>query len=219
MPQGICQSLLAELMPSRWRGLLLNAAHPFWQAGGILLATSAQWVTSSSNATGVAANASIVAAANATVETDELRLFGVTTSFATLAMLSAAPSVAIAILIFVAVEESPLWLHHARGQRAGFAAAARLAARQDWPRRPRAALASRDSAATSKAVSSSSDAASSGGKPSVDAALRSAREQQCARLYSRRGASIGMLWFLLCFAFNSTDFFLIRYLHRWPKPH
>ena len=28
-----------------------------------------------------------------------------------------------------------------------------------------------------------------------------------------------MLWFLLCFAFNSTDFFLIRYLHDTGRAH
>ena len=42
-PEGIAKTLLAEILPARRRGLLLNLVHPIWQLGGIALALTTTW--------------------------------------------------------------------------------------------------------------------------------------------------------------------------------
>ena len=239
MPQGIAQTLLAELLPARRRGLLLNATHPFWQVGGVFLAGGLRWVTSSSRARSLTTGAGVVAANASEAESsassslplarDGLELLGRPISFASLALLSAAPAVVVAVVIFVVVGESPLWLHRARGPVAGLSAAQKLIS--PWHRklrRHRSALASHDAAATADgmpradrdAPSSSNTAqwsptmeAHVGGMAHETAPTPSQTRRRDMLFRDGRGVSVATCWFLLQFAFDGTDFFLIRYLH------
>ena len=197
-PEGIAKTLLAEILPARRRGLLLNLVHPIWQLGGIALALTTTW----------------------DAEADSMRVLGTPVTGGQLAFASALPAFVALLAVAIGVRESPLFTLHARGPASAVLAFQALCKRCGAPAPTLPGAAS----GTTEMVAPAAEGDSVGmlGNKSTGAccgcgAARPPAGGSWRRLWTpalrRRTCVVLAVWFFLAMPYESTDFFFIRYLH------